>query len=66
MQKKRIFLPAVLAVWGVAIVIYGLVGGSSAHTSGAYHGGQMAALVMGVVMAVAGTVAVVRAVRQRG
>ena len=66
MQKKRIFLPAILAVWGVAIVIYGLVGGSAGHASGAYHGGQMTALVMGVVMAVVGTVSVVRSVRQRG
>lgn len=61
---RRILVPAVLALWGAAVVINHFA--ASSHGSGAYAGGQSAAAVFGAVMAVAGTSYVVRALRQRG
>ena len=61
---RRVFIPAVVALWGAAVVINHFA--TQSHGSGAYADGQSAATVFGAVMAVLGTVYVVRALRQRG
>ena len=63
---RKLVIPAVVAIWGAAVVINHFVSGSADHTTGAYHSGQSAAVVFGAVAAVLGTVYVVRALRQRG
>jgi hypothetical protein len=56
MFRTRI-LPAIIALWGVAIVIntFGGAGGS-----GAYGAGQMAAGILGIVMVGAGVRALLK------
>lgn len=62
---RRVVIPAVMALWGAAIVLHHFTS-SRPHTGGAYASGQDAAVVFGLVMAVLGTVYVVRALRERG
>jgi hypothetical protein len=66
LMVRRVLVPAVLALWGAAIVINHLASSAQSHGSGAYASGQSAAVFFGAVMAVLGTVYVVRALRQRG
>jgi hypothetical protein len=58
MFRSRI-LPAIVAIWGAAVVIRLLV--TDAHGEGAYGAGQYAAGLFGVVMVVAGLRAVFKA-----
>jgi hypothetical protein len=58
MFRSRI-LPAIVAMWGAAVVIRLLVTG--AQGDGVYGAGQYAAGVFGVVMVVAGLRAVLKA-----
>jgi hypothetical protein len=62
-MTRRLAIPAVVAIWGAAVVINHLVSGSGDHTSGAFHSGQNAAVLLGAVMAVLGTIYFVRALR---
>jgi hypothetical protein len=52
-------LPAVIAVWGAAIVINALATGTNG--SGAYAAGQAAAPIFGIVMVVLGVRALLKA-----
>jgi hypothetical protein len=62
---RRILIPAVVALWGAAIVINHFAS-SQPHGSGAYASGQSAAVYFGGLMAIVGTIYVVRAIRERG
>jgi hypothetical protein len=62
---RRILIPAVVALWGAAIVINHFASSARTHGSGGFAAGQSAAVVLGAVMAVLGTVYVVRALRAR-
>jgi hypothetical protein len=63
---RRVIVPAVVALWGAAIVINHFASSARSHGSGAYASGQSAAVLFGIVMAILGTVYVVRALRERG
>jgi len=52
-------LPAIIAVWGAAIVLNTVISGPDG--SGSYASGQLAAGVLGAVMAFAGVRAVMQA-----
>jgi uncharacterized membrane protein len=62
---RRVVIPAVVALWGAAIVI-GHFASKQTHASGAYASGRSAAVYFGGVMAILGTMYVVRALRDRG
>jgi hypothetical protein len=63
---RRILIPGVVALWGAAIVINHFASSARSHGGGAYARGQSAAVLFGIVMAILGTVYVVRALRERG
>ena len=48
-------------VWGAGIILYGLLGHSTAHGNAAYSAGNYAAVFFGAVIFAAGLVAVRRA-----
>lgn len=65
-MARRVIVPAVLALWGVAVVVHRLTGSTASHTGGAYHSGQNAAAYFGAVVAVVAAAYLVRGVRGRG
>lgn len=52
-------LPAIIALWGAAIVIHTLTNGTDG--SGAYGAGQLTAAVVGIVMVILGGRALLKA-----
>lgn len=52
-------LPAIIALWGAAIVIHTLSAGTDG--SGAYGAGQLAASIVGIIMVVLGVRALLKA-----
>jgi hypothetical protein len=62
---RRLVIPAVIALWGAAIVVSHFAS-SQPHSSGAYASGSDAAAYVGGLMAILGTIYVVRALRERG
>jgi hypothetical protein len=63
---RPVLIPAAVALWGAAIVIHHYASSARSHGGGAYASGQSAAVLFGAVMAILGTVYVVRALRERG
>ncbi|HKP90703.1 MAG TPA: hypothetical protein VJT75_12115 [Thermoleophilaceae bacterium] len=60
---RSVVIPGVVALWGIAIVVNHFA--AKSHGSGAYASGQSAAMLFGIVMAVLGTVYLVRGLRER-
>ncbi len=65
-MTRALVFPAILALWGAAVVVYGLAGGPSESGNSSYESGGDAALVVGALMAAIGTFYFVRALRERG
>jgi hypothetical protein len=61
---RQLILGAVLAIWGLGLVVSGFVQDTSGD--GAYAAGQLAAWIFGFVMLAAGVRAVVKARAARG
>ena len=63
-MTRALVFPAILALWGVAVVVFGLAGGPESGNSSYESGGDIA-LVVGALMAAIGTFYFVRALRER-
>ena len=64
-MTRALLFPAILALWGAAVVVYGLAGGGSESGNSSYASGGDVALVVGALMAAIGTFYFVRALRER-
>ena len=62
---RSLLIPALVAVWGTGVVVYGLTGGGTESANPGYELGADAALVTGAVMAVLGAIYFVRGLRER-
>jgi hypothetical protein len=62
---RSILLPALVALWGIAIVARGLLAGPAEGASTAYQSGMSAGLIFGGLMAVAGIFATWRGIHAR-
>ena len=62
---RSLVLPALLAIWGIAVVVNGLAGDSGGSSNSSYELGGTVALFMGVAMAAVGAFYFVRALRER-
>ncbi|HEX8075243.1 MAG TPA: hypothetical protein VF545_09705 [Thermoleophilaceae bacterium] len=65
-MARRVIFPAVMALWGLSVVIHHLTASTPSDINGAYHAGQTGAAWFGALMAVVGTVYAVRGLRNRG